>query len=121
MGLNILLILYTLNNAAFGLGALFVPARVMPSTGLSPLGLSIIQGVGAFAVATGILAWLARGITDVPALKAITLTFVIATLLSAVVNTLAIRSGARQASDWLFVGIDVAFALAFAYFRFFSL
>ncbi len=121
MGLNILLILYTLNNVAFGLGALFVPGRVMPSSSLSPLGFSIIQGLGAFVFATGILAWLARGITDVPALKAITLTFAIATLLSAVVNALAIRSGAKQPAEWVFVGVDVVFALAFGYFRFFSL
>lgn len=122
MVLSILFILYTLNNLAFGLGAIFVPGRMMPnSNDLSPLGLNLLQGLGAIAVATGILAWLARSITDVPALKAITLTFVVATLLTAVVNALAVRSGARPTSQWIFVGVDVAFALAFAYFRFFGL
>ena len=119
--MNILLILYTLNNLAFGLTALIAPDRIMRGTKLDALGLSIFQGLGAFGVATGVLAWLTRGITDSTALKAITLTFVIATLLSAIVNTLSIRSGARPASEWVFVGVDVAFALAFAYFRFFNL
>ena len=51
MGLNILFILYTLNNLGFGLGALFVPRRMIPNSDLSPLGLSLFQGLGAFAVA----------------------------------------------------------------------
>lgn len=94
---------------------------MIPNSDLSPLGLSLFQGSGSFAVATGILAWLARSITDVPALKAITLTFAVATLLTAVVNALGIRSRALPTSEWFYTGFALAFALAFAYFRFFGL
>lgn len=121
MAFKILLGLYALNNLGVGLGALFVPNKMMANSNLNPMGMSIFQGLGAFAVALGLLAVQAIWIKDAASLKAVSLTIVIATGLTALVNTLAIRAGARPAGEWLYVGFDVVFALAFAYFRFFKL
>jgi hypothetical protein len=121
MFFKVLLGLYALNNLGVGIGALFVPNKMMANSNLNPMGMSIFQGLGAFAVALGLLAVQAIWLKDAASLRAVSLTIVIATGLTAIVNALAIRAGARPSGEWAFVGIDVVFALVFAYFRFFKL
>lgn len=115
--MNILLLIYAANNILLGLGGLFVPARTVPVENPPAIALSLMQSMGAFAIATGVLAWLARGIEDINALRAITLVFILATAINAVVLIISIRNGARNSSEWIFVGVDMVFAAAFFYFR----
>ena len=115
--MNILLIIYAANNILLGLGGLFMPSKAVPVEKPPAIALSLMQSMASFAIATGVLAWLARGITDVTALRAITLAFILATTINGVVLVIAIRKGVRKASEWIFVGIDAIFAATFLYFR----
>lgn len=117
MKLNTVLLLAALNWGLFGLGALIVPDQVMPvpADGLVVL---LTRQMGAAAVVIGLLAWFTRSSTDTNVRRQNTLLLFLAATLSAVISAFAVSAGTLPSSDWLFVGIDVLFALAFAYFRF---
>ncbi|MDH3944596.1 MAG: hypothetical protein OEV06_10930, partial [Anaerolineae bacterium] len=107
-----------LNWVFFGLGALLGPQFVIPNDLDNALALVFLRQMGAAAVVIGLLAWFTRSSTDTNVRRQNTLLLFLAATLSAVISAFAVSAGTLPSSDWLFVGIDVLFALAFAYFRF---
>jgi hypothetical protein len=118
MKLNTWLIIAAINWVFFGLGGLFTPQYTLPNITDNPLALALMQHVGSGALVLGLLAWFTRRLTDSAARQLIISIFILALVLSAIVNGLGIINGALTSFDWLFVGIDVLLALGFVYFRF---
>lgn len=118
MKLNTWLIIAAINWVLFGLGGLFTPQYTLPNVTDNPLALALVQHMGSGALVLGLLAWFTRGLTDRAARQLIISVFILALVLTVIVNALGIINGALTSFDWLFVGIDIVLALGFAYFRF---
>lgn len=116
--MNIVLLLAALNWVFFGLGALFGPQYVIPNSLDNELALVFVRHMGAAAVVIGLLAWFTRAATDKNVRRQNLLLLFLAASMAAVNSGLAVSAGTMPSSDWVFVGVDVFFALAFGYFRF---
>jgi hypothetical protein len=118
MKLNTLLLLAAINWVFFGLGGLLTPQYTLPNITDNPLAFALMQHVGSGAVVLGLLAWFTRKLTDRDARQLIISIFILAFILSAIINVIGILNGTLTSFDWIFVGIDILLALGFVYFRF---
>lgn len=113
MNLKRLLTMIAVYNVSLGFGALLAPALAIATYEIvpSPPILAVVQNVGVHAGMFGVLAWLARPLTNREALRAISLTLFAKSVLSVGVTALAITSSAKGATDWAFVGFEALFAV----------
>lgn len=116
MKLNTLFLLAALNWLLFGLGGLIAPQTIRPAADAGTL--FLLRQFGAAVVVLAILAWLARGLTDTAARRAITLVLFLAYSASALFTIWGARSGAAPSSDIYYSIIDILLALGFGYYRF---
>jgi hypothetical protein len=105
---------------AFGVGFVLIPAPLLSLYGISPQpgAMVVAQGYGGLFIAIGLLSWLSRKLTDVPALKAIQLSFMIAFAINTVVSILGTVTGGMNALGWSAVIIYLFLSVDYAYFYF---
>lgn len=104
----------------FGIGMLIAPEQVLelyaiPSSEGSK---SIARSFGALMFSVGIMNWIARGVEDSVALRAILYGNLAIHLLTLVIDLLALTSGGMSAQGWGSVILHALFGAGFAYFVF---
>ncbi len=79
---------------------------------LDAAGVVLARLASASYLGFGVLSWLARGVVDAPALRAITIGNGAAWGLSAAVVSVALLSGLGSAAAWALVALQVGFTIA---------
>jgi hypothetical protein len=106
--------------SAYGISFLLVPAIVLSIYGVTqgPAEKLMGQFFGVALVAIGLLTWLARGVTDASAQRAMILALLISNVTGVIVSVLGTLSGVMSAVGWSAVAIYVLFTLGYGYFQF---
>lgn len=120
MTLNAFLSIAAVIGIVFGIGMLIVPEQVfelyaIPSSEGSKV---IARSLGALIFSVGIMNWIARGVEDSVALRAILYGNLAIHLLTLVTDLLALTSGAMSAQGWGLVILHTLLGGGFAYFVF---
>jgi hypothetical protein len=110
--------LNTLVALSYGLGALFVPAWVMSSYGLTlnAAGELMTRFYGAELIAHGWMTWQARNAGPSATRTAILSSRCIGNVIRTGVALIFMASGQADARGWLIIALFAFFALAYAYF-----
>jgi hypothetical protein len=118
MSLNLVYLIAALNWFSFGLGALFVPGRLMAASNAGNE--FLMRRFGAYILLFALLAWMARGLADGDARNLLSLVFFLAYAATAIFTIWGVRNGQLASNDIYFSLIDIALAIGFGYYRFFS-
>jgi hypothetical protein len=105
-----------LTSLVFGAGGLVAPQTMAIGFGarLDPMGMALVRLACASYVGYGVLAWLARDLTDPGAWRAVAVANIVSWALSAAVLGVAILSGLGDARAWALVALQVAFTVAWS-------
>ena len=120
MRLRHLFILNAVVALGFAIGFLVIPGTMWELYGVTE-GPGVNLAGQFFAVeliAVGLLCWLARTVSDVAALQAITLSLLVSHVIGLVVSFIGIFGGVFNAVGWSAVVVYLGFSLGYAYFRF---
>ena len=100
----------------FGIGGLAVPTALASAFGvtLDPTGIVLARMACASYLGFGVLAWLARDLTDPAAWRAIAAAQAVAWGVGTVVDIAAIASGLGEARGWAVIALQVAFTVAWS-------
>ena len=107
-----------LTSVLSGLVGLFAPGQMGLLFGLTldDVAVAEVRLLGAAYLGYATLAWFARDVTDLAAVRAIALGSAASWAISAVVTVTAIISGLIGWQGWLLVGVEAAFAAAWTSF-----
>lgn len=120
MKLRSLLIINAIIALVYGISFELIPAKVLSIYGVTqgPAESLMGQYFGVALIAIGLLAWLARDVTDSKAQHAIILAMLISNVIGVIVSVLGTISGVMSVVGWTAVGIYLLLALGYAYFQF---
>jgi len=120
MKLRSLLIINAIIALVYGISFELIPAKVLFIYGVTqgPAESLMGQYFGVALIAIGLLAWLARDVTDSKAQHAIILAMMVSNVIGVIVSVLGTISGVMSVVGWTAVGIYLLLALGYAYFQF---
>ena len=120
MKLKNLLVIQTVVALGYGLSFVLLPRIVMSVYGIAQGPGAVLLGryFGLELIAVGLLAGLARNVTDVEARGAILIAYLFSDIVGVIVSVQGVLSGAMSAVGWTASAIYLFFALAYAYFLF---
>ncbi len=103
-------------STSAGILGLLIPDLLASAAGIDPDAVvtTVIRLACAAYLGYGLLAWLARNVTDVLAWRAIAIANVVSWGLSACALAIGLSSGVGAAWTWFLVAIQVVFAVAWA-------
>jgi hypothetical protein len=102
----------------FGLSMIFNSANMAKGFGLDLNDLSVVlfRDLGSTLIGVAVINWMARGIQDTKALKAIVLGNLVIQVLGVIVNVADITQGYMGSGGWVGVLLHVVLAAGFAYY-----
>ncbi len=105
-----------LTSLLFGAAGLAVPTAMASGFGISldATGVGLARLACASYVGFGVLAWLARDLTDPDAWRAVAAAQAVAWGVAAVVVVVAVASGLGEARGWAIIALQVAFTVAWS-------
>ena len=120
MKLKNLLTLQAVVALAYGVCFVVLTRTVLSLHGITQGPGEVLLGrdTGVQLIAIGLLAWLARNVTDSDAKRAILIAFLVSDIIGLIVSILGTLSGAMNAVGWTAVVVYLFFVLAYAYFLF---
>lgn len=120
MSLKTLFIITSVIAFLFGILFVIIPTPMYSLYGIeSNLMLNYMGELfGAALIAIGLISWQSRNITDVNALKVITLSFFIADVIGFIIALVGQLNNVVNALGWLTVAIYLLLSIGFGYFRF---
>ena len=113
---KVLATLAAATSLLFGVAGLAVPQVFGTAFGLTldPTSTALVRLACASYIAFGVLAWLARDLTDAAAWRAVAGASAVSWGLSAVVVATAIVSGLGDSRAWVMVAMQIVFAVAWS-------
>jgi hypothetical protein len=116
VGIRTVALAGAVTSTSTGLLGLLIPDLLASAVGIDPDAVvtTVIRLVCAAYLGYGLLAWLARNMTDVVAWRAISIANAVSWGLSACALAIGLASGVGAAWVWILVAVQVAYAVAWA-------
>jgi len=120
MNFKNIMIISTVLALGFGIGFLFIPAKLASLYGLtlSQSGIFIGRLLGAELAGYGFLAWFIRNLVDVKIQRPILLAFFITDGTGFIVSLLTQFAGMMNFLGWIIISVYLLLTLCFGYLRF---
>lgn len=120
MKLQHVLVFAALVSILYGLGLLLIPGQLFSFYEVPQDAASTLMGrlFAAALIGLGLVAWLARGIDESAARRAVVPSFLIGALVGLIVSAHGVYSGVMNTLGWSVVIIYLLLVLGFAYFQF---